>query len=64
MAAKPCPHPGPGHRHTFAGNLPLARRLERGRFIWPSLADGTVAITPAQLGYLLRRRAVMILLLA
>jgi hypothetical protein len=26
---------------------------ERGRFIWPSPADGTVAITPAQLGYLL-----------
>ncbi|WP_374046238.1 IS66 family insertion sequence element accessory protein TnpB [Rhizobium favelukesii] len=25
----------------------------RGRFIWPSAADGTVVITPAQLGYLL-----------
>ena len=31
----------------------FAKRLERGRFIWPSPADGTVAITPAQLGYLL-----------
>ncbi len=31
------------------------KRLERGRFIWPSPADGTVAITPAQLGYLLER---------
>jgi len=29
------------------------KRLECGRFIWPSPADGTVAITPAQLGYLL-----------
>ena len=28
-------------------------RLERGRFIWPSPADGVVMITPAQLGYLL-----------
>ena len=27
--------------------------LERGRFIWPSPADGVVAISPAQLGYLL-----------
>jgi transposase len=25
----------------------------RGRFIWPSPADGTVAITPAQLAYML-----------
>jgi transposase len=24
-----------------------------GRFLWPSPADGTVTITPAQLGYLL-----------
>ena len=31
----------------------LAKRLERGRFIWPSPADGTVAITAAQLGYML-----------
>jgi transposase len=30
-----------------------AKRLERGRFIWPSPADGTVAITPAQLAYML-----------
>ena len=30
-----------------------AKRLERGRFIWPSPADGIVAITPAQLAYLL-----------
>ena len=36
----------------------FAKRLERGRFIWPSPvpredADRTVTITPAQLGYLL-----------
>ena len=30
-----------------------AKRLERGRFIWPSPAEGVVTITPAQLGYLL-----------
>jgi transposase len=30
-----------------------AKRLERGRFIWPSPADGVVAITPAQLAYML-----------
>jgi transposase len=29
------------------------KRLERGRFIWPSPADGAVAITASQLGYLL-----------
>lgn len=31
----------------------FAKRLERGRFVWPSPADGTVTITPAQLGMLL-----------
>jgi transposase len=30
-----------------------AKRLERGRFLWPSSADGVVTITPAQLSYLL-----------
>jgi transposase len=29
------------------------KRLERGRFLWRSSADGVVTITPAQLGYLL-----------
>ncbi|VUX46348.1 hypothetical protein DF3PA_200030 [Candidatus Defluviicoccus seviourii] len=29
------------------------KRLEQGRFIWPSPADGIVAITPSQLAYLL-----------
>jgi transposase len=31
----------------------FAKRLEKGRFIWPSPADGKVAITPAQLSMLL-----------
>ncbi|WP_442868198.1 IS66 family insertion sequence element accessory protein TnpB [Bradyrhizobium sp. CCBAU 25360] len=29
------------------------KRLERGRFLWPSSADGVVTISPAPLGYLL-----------
>lgn len=44
--------------HDGIGMSLYAKRLERGRFIWPSAiprdgADRTVAITPAQLGYLL-----------
>ena len=31
----------------------LMKRLERGRFLWPSPADGAVTISTAQLGYLL-----------
>jgi transposase len=31
----------------------FAKRLEKGRFVWPSPVDGKVAITPAQLGMLL-----------
>ena len=30
-----------------------AKRLERGRFVWPSTTDGVMTITPGQLGYLL-----------
>jgi transposase len=29
------------------------KRLERGRFLWPSMADGVVTISAAQLSYLL-----------
>ncbi|HVG83045.1 MAG TPA: IS66 family insertion sequence element accessory protein TnpB [Vicinamibacterales bacterium] len=31
----------------------FAKRLEHGRFIWPSPADGVVTISAGQLGYLL-----------
>jgi transposase len=39
--------------HDGLGTSLYAKRLERGRFIWPSPADGVVAISSAQLGYLL-----------
>ena len=39
--------------HDGLGMSLYAKRLERGRFLWPSLADGVVTITPAQLAYLL-----------
>jgi transposase len=35
--------------HDGLGMSLYAKRLERGRFIWPSPADGVVAITAAQL---------------
>ncbi|WP_449257027.1 IS66 family insertion sequence element accessory protein TnpB [Bosea sp. (in: a-proteobacteria)] len=38
---------------TGTRSAPSSKRLERGRFLWPSPADGVVTITPAQLGYLL-----------
>jgi transposase len=44
--------------HDGQGMCLFAKRLERGRFIWPSSVpragtDTAVMITPAQLGYLL-----------
>jgi transposase len=39
--------------HDGQGLCLFSKRLERGRFLWPSPADGAVTITPAQLGYLL-----------
>jgi transposase len=39
--------------HDGLGMSLYAKRLEHGRFIWPSPADGGVAITAAQLGYML-----------
>jgi transposase len=39
--------------HDSQGMCLFSKHLEKGRFIWPSPADGVVAITPAQLGYLL-----------
>ena len=31
----------------------LSKRLEKGRFVWPSAKDGKIALTPAQLAMLL-----------
>ena len=31
----------------------FAKRLERGRFIWPQADNGTISLTPAQLSMLL-----------
>jgi transposase len=39
--------------HDGQGACLFTKRLERGRFLWPSPADGTVIISSAQLGYLL-----------
>ncbi len=39
--------------HDTQGFCLFSKRLERGRFLWPSPADGVVPITSAQLGYLL-----------
>jgi len=44
--------------HDGQGMCLFAKRLERGRFVWPSTVareaeDRAVTITPAQLGYLL-----------
>ena len=39
--------------HDGQGLCLFAKRLERGRFLWPSTADGVVTISTAQMGYLL-----------
>ena len=39
--------------HDGLGMSLYAKRLERGRFLWPSPVDGCVAISTAQLGYML-----------
>ncbi|QKD17325.1 IS66 family insertion sequence element accessory protein TnpB [Mesorhizobium sp. NZP2077] len=39
--------------HDGLGMSLYAKRLEKGRFLWPSPADGTVSISPAQLAYML-----------
>jgi len=35
--------------HDGLGASLYAKRLEKGRFVWPSTADGVVVITPGQL---------------
>ena len=51
--------------HDGQGACLFTKKLERGRFVWPSAADGSVVITPAQppdlmpllaLGYRLTQR--------
>lgn len=39
--------------HDGGGMSLYAKRLERGRFIWPSAKDGTVALSRSQLACLL-----------
>ena len=39
--------------HDGQGACLFTKRLERGRFLWPSMADGVVTISAAQLSYLL-----------
>jgi transposase len=38
--------------HDGQGACLFSKKLERGRFIWPTPADGAVTISPAQMGYL------------
>jgi transposase len=39
--------------HSGIGMSLYAKRLEKGRFVWPSAAEGTVSLTPSQLACLL-----------
>ena len=39
--------------HDGQGACLFSKWLERGRFVWLSMSDGAVSITPAQLSYLL-----------
>jgi transposase len=39
--------------HDGIGISLYAKRLERGRFIWPSVTTGVVSISPSQMAYML-----------
>ena len=47
-----CGQGAPKRRECLHSELGY-KRLEKGRFIWPSPADGVVAISAAQLAYML-----------
>ena len=50
------PHAGDLYKilwHDGLGMSLYAKRLEKGRFIWPSPADGVVGISASQLAYML-----------
>jgi transposase len=40
--------------HDGIGLSLYAKRLDRGRFVWPVTVDGVVALTAAQMSYLLQ----------
>jgi len=40
-------------RFCEQGSCLFSKRLEQGRFVWPSPAQGRVSVTPAQLSMLL-----------
>lgn len=39
--------------HDGQGMCLFSKKLEKGRFVWPSTVDGAVLLTAGQLGYLL-----------
>jgi transposase len=39
--------------HDGLGMSLYMKRLERGSFIWPTVSNGVVSITPAQMNYML-----------
>jgi transposase len=39
--------------HDGFGLSLYAKRLDRGRFVWPSASAGVISITPAQMAYML-----------
>jgi transposase len=45
--------------HDGQGQCLFSKRLERGRFLWPAAANGSVTISAAQLGYLVTRSVAM-----
>ena len=42
----------PKPRAVHTGLWLLAKRLEKGRFVWPPIVDGAMTLTPAQMAVL------------